>query len=677
MTNSTSQSSRNNNSSQSLFALVAFIVFLNIFFFKEYGNVRFAFEVFGFFLFILGVFLNKHTWKKHVFLIGGTAVALFFSVVIPIHRAYVLIEVLYKLFTFALLLSSIYLLSRDLSFFHALAEFVLMPLHLAKTYMLSALNAVLDPFAALEVSKKDAETPVSEQDQAKSDMIRRVILGVVLSIPIVIILLSMLSSADAIYANFLENLFKGEAIKDTITRLVISAVLFVVLLPFLYFRKEGRIHSPIALISRFHFVHEITIVMGLVSVVLASFLIIQWPYIFANVPFETDLSKVGVATYSEYVRRGFIELLKVSAFVYSLIWLGLIALRGRKTGEKTVLTWIQMVVIAEFFVFVSSIFRRIWLYQELHGWSLVRIYGGFFLIWLIGITVFLAARHYVKKSWVVAEILFTCIFIVAIGFFNAEKFIVENHPPTVNKRIDYVYLSRISADGYEGWKQAYTFAKTTLTRIHAAKNQLIDKKDRQQHAYSGMILHNLLRKYDYLTLKHGTEEEIKEYYRTILPFHRAQIVYDLNQIKVATAEAYIKPSLERDLAVVDSLSRDLQQNDIHYLYIKKSMRTMTPSEFQRSFSNEKMHPLSMYDTYDLSDYIKTQKDISHSSFNKFLQANKNEKQAYEKLKKELPLSEVLALSTTYLDLYHIISQQPDNERNFDMDISLDTPLLTE
>ncbi|OGG18974.1 hypothetical protein A2721_02435 [Candidatus Gottesmanbacteria bacterium RIFCSPHIGHO2_01_FULL_47_48] len=149
-------------------------------------------------------------------------------------------------------------------------------------------------------------------------------------------------------------------------------------------------------------------------------------------------------------------------------------------------------------MFILSIFRRIYLYQQFHGWSLARIYGGIFLLWVLGMVGILVWRHFLrlrsgqvqKKSLLLAEVLLTLGIIIFVGLFNAENFIVSTHPPTVNKRVDYVYLSRMSTDGYEGWKRAYAHAKMVLDS--RSDRNFFDSEERREIAYAGMVIQNLL-----------------------------------------------------------------------------------------------------------------------------------------------------------------------------------------
>jgi len=204
--------------------------------------------------------------------------------------------------------------------------------------------------------------------------------------------------------------------------------------------------------------------MGSVASVLLLFLVIQWPYVFAHVAAEADLSKFGVATYSEYVKRGFNEFLMVAVILYSLLWMGLTAYRSHPHKEGKVLFVIQTIAAGLFLLFIVSVLRRILLYWDLHGLSLIRVYGGLFLVMVFALTTTLYLRHISKIRFIGIELGSITVFILILGLWNQEAFIISNHPPTVNNLVDYVYLSRLSADGIDGWVESYRFAAQNLSR---------------------------------------------------------------------------------------------------------------------------------------------------------------------------------------------------------------------
>ncbi|KKU44898.1 MAG: hypothetical protein UX62_C0046G0025, partial [Microgenomates group bacterium GW2011_GWA2_46_7] len=104
----------------------------------------------------------------------------------------------------------------------------------------------------------------------------------------------------------------------------------------------------------------------------------------------------------------------------------------------------QGILGLEFVVFISSIFRRVWLYQSYHGLTLARLYGLVLLTWVVGMMATMGLRYlYQNMRWVKVEIAWMVIVVFGSITLNMESLIIQD-PPTVNGRVDYVYLSRLS-----------------------------------------------------------------------------------------------------------------------------------------------------------------------------------------------------------------------------------------
>jgi len=104
----------------------------------------------------------------------------------------------------------------------------------------------------------------------------------------------------------------------------ITKKIFILFLAPLLIMKANRYVSPLGWLVKVNFAREMIVVTSMVVLVMGTFLVVQWPYVFANVTLETDLSKFGVAPYSEYVKRGFVDLLKVVSLVFATAWMGVL-----------------------------------------------------------------------------------------------------------------------------------------------------------------------------------------------------------------------------------------------------------------------------------------------------------------------------------------------------------------
>lgn len=700
--------SPNHSIAPKLLSLVAYVLFFNIFLFHSFGPVAISLQSLGFFLFLLLIYLDRVKNKSFHQSLILVACILLLNCFVLVGRANPFIGFVFHVYTKVVLIGSIYLLSSHVPFFRSLMELVMAPLLVTFSYIVSIFT-VLKKFLSSSHHTANLQAPTLQNQRSKVAWIRPLVVGLIAGVPIVMVLLMILTNADPIYRSFIKKVFNLDFLKNFPQRIIISAIIFVFLTPFLYLKRPDRFSSPLRFLETSGFIHEMTVVMSLVAATMISFLSIQWQYVFASVPFETKLSQFGVATYSEYVRRGFIELLVVAGIIYGLIWFGRLVLRGRRVGQRSLLPIVQMVVIGLLLVFIVSVFRRIWLYQAYHGWSLVRIYGGFFLVWLIGITTTLFLRHFTSLRFVIWEVLFSIGLIVSLGLFNAEDFIVKTHPPTVNKRVDYVYLSHMSPDGYEGWKKAFDHAKTVLLERNYAQKSVLDKEDRREIAYAGIILHQLGQNYHALIHHYGSIEDIREYYKLLVNTAIAR-----NQEVIRLMESYQKAyephpvayDPRTHLTIDPFLKPPISKDEINGLVDEAKKKQKALAEWKKKIDNSSgdshdwLPPLQIAYApwqipFDPRSYL-TQSLIEFNGYpmpgdyfeqirkdrlkeldriNRLYDYNLASDQGYARMNAEISPQMLIDLYRDFLALDQKISNQPENKHTYDTDISFATPFL--
>lgn len=484
-----------------LIAVALFVLYANFFFFHELGSFGVGLFVAGLAGLAIGLFGSYSQWRRYPVQSMMAGVALSAVGISLFVGSPVRMGILY----FTSLLTTVYgsyVLLREYHPQGLLEAFLSFPMT-ALEYVRSGLHILSDTINGTIL--KTAEL-LPDPARAKGSL-RPLWTGALIGAPIAVILILMLVNADPIFASFVRHLVSEEFLRDLPGRLVLSAFLFVLLLPTIVMKMRRSYVSPLGFLTRADWVREMTVVAAMIAIVMGTFLIVQWPYVFVSVAKETSLSAFGVATYSEYVQKGFGELLKVALLVFGLSWVSLLIYRSYRTlSHSRWLLIMQGILGMEFVLFVASLFRRVFLYTQYHGLSLARLYGLALLIWIMGMAVTLALRYFRPVSYVRHEMgwLLGALFITAI--INMESLVLGN-PPTVNGRVDYVYLSGLSSDAYAGWKESYGWARAVLERENSSQG-VIGADSRREIRYAEWILNNISYSYRHLVMKHGTPEEV-------------------------------------------------------------------------------------------------------------------------------------------------------------------------
>src|SRR3989344_2589029 len=263
-----------------------------------------------------------------------------------------------------------------------LPNFLLTPLYSAFSYLTSLFNLFFQPKNVTDSSK---------------NTLSAVFKGVFITIPILGVLLILLTNADPIYSKFV-----GDFFKDIWVRLILSLILFFVYLPIglitatKFFTQKPEETKNLA----HHKSYELMILLGSISLLFASFIIVQFQYLFSNLS-ERQLHELGIKslTYSEYVNKGFFELITVSVIVSFILMYVLNIIHKLPAKSKIITQIFASLLTLETAHIVLSDFKRLDLYQLSHGLTRARVFGFTFLIWLtLILTIFLISLIYKLKS---------------------------------------------------------------------------------------------------------------------------------------------------------------------------------------------------------------------------------------------------------------------------------------
>jgi|GEM_PF-777787 len=246
-----------------------------------------------------------------------------------------------------------------------------------------------------------------------------------------------------------------------------------------------------------------------IIVLFGVFLGVQANYLFGS---HQDLASFGL-TYSEYVRKGFTELL-FTAFVGGLIALVAI-IKSRLLEEKKKalqITVLNSVLVVELFFMLASAFKRDLMYVDVYGLTRVRIAGGMFLFWLASLLVLLFIMNLLKKmqekSLFIGMGVASLIVVGALNVLNMDAMIVKG-APSHHAYKDYFYINNLSPDGFEGWKESLDVLHGRIQSM-LAKTELTDI-DKSQLAGDKLALISLQEKRVKLFKKYAEEQWVLGY----------------------------------------------------------------------------------------------------------------------------------------------------------------------
>ncbi len=194
---------------------------------------------------------------------------------------------------------------------------------------------------------------------------------------------------------------------------------------------------------------EVSIILGLMNLLFLSFVIVQVPYLFGGMELVQNTPDFKLA---EYARRGFGELVAVSALVLPILLAGHWLIRKENPFTERLFRVFAGIQIGLLFVIMASAAQRLLLLTGHLGYGLttIRLYPMIFMMWLavifvwFGLTVLRGTRQYF--AW---GALWSAFFILgATHVLNPDEFIVKRNIDLMRKgrEFDAAYNSSLSND---------------------------------------------------------------------------------------------------------------------------------------------------------------------------------------------------------------------------------------
>jgi len=322
---------------------------------------------------------------------------------------------------------------------------------------------------------------------SKSRILPKVVIGILISIPLLAIILWLLSSADIVFKNIFINIPLLKIFKHFLIIISVSvyAICFLwALLKAFNERKKSTngavstsstpsTNSKVSTNSNANtdgtsstkiqwklFLDPVVLltILILVNAIYAVFSFIQFRYLFGGSSFVLPSS----FTYAEYARRGFTELVIVTIINFGILIFGITFV---KKDSKRIFTAIRafltLLVIFTFILLISAFYRML-VYEQAYGFTYLRIFVQAFMIMLFFLFVINIIYIWYQKLPIIKTyfIISLAIYII-MNFANVDKIIANNN---INRyfetgQIDMVYLKGLSYDAVPEMEEFFISVK--------------------------------------------------------------------------------------------------------------------------------------------------------------------------------------------------------------------------
>lgn len=351
-----------------------------------------------------------------------------------------------------------------------------LPLHNPQKFRFSLLRIPLVHRSSIFLAKIRSifSDIFASRTERGEELIKKVGIGVLIALPLLLIFSSLLSNADAIFDQWLKNIFNVDIQWNWMWRTVRTFVLTLIFGGFFYVvtGPEHALEFKVRSIKKFDTI-IVSVVLGLVSLLFLAFVIIQIKYLFGSreFVFESGL------TFAEYARAGFFQLVWVVALSALMM---LVVYRSFSAHQPSKLvTLLQIFLILQVGVIAASALRRMNLYQAEFGFTVLRLYVEWFiyfvLIVLLGTGVSIIMRIQFWKFFY-GSLVAGVVAVTVVGLLNVDKMIATENVRRFTeqkKSIDLVYLKNLSIDIFPVLAPLYQ--KPTLTTFSTTDQMVLLK----------------------------------------------------------------------------------------------------------------------------------------------------------------------------------------------------------
>jgi hypothetical protein len=306
----------------------------------------------------------------------------------------------------------------------------------------NVLNNIGKPFKILKASISRGITVQIAEGK------KQVLIGILVSLPLLVVIIMLLSSADMVFGYYLANfteIFNSINIEMFVPHTILILVIAFYLFGYVWgFKTEGKAiekNSDTPAVS-WQPVTIITVLVAL-NILYLVFTMIQFSYLYGG----GNMTLPANFTYAEYARKGFFELAAVT-FINFIIVLG--CLNYIKKDDRRLLKMANLLLTVLVAFTLNMLFSanfKLTLYEGTYGYTFLRISVHLFMLLLFMLCMVVAAGIWYRKIPIVKSIIvLTIIMYTTINYLNIDGFIARKNIERFYEtgKIDANYLTSLS-----------------------------------------------------------------------------------------------------------------------------------------------------------------------------------------------------------------------------------------
>jgi hypothetical protein len=318
---------------------------------------------------------------------------------------------------------------------------------------------------------------IRKRNKAKlSSTHKSILTGLLISIPLLLVILPLLASADSVFKYYISNfytVFSDIEVGDMFWKIILAVVVSFYAFGYLWSFNYSLSSSPSSRESK-KFFEPVTIltVLFVINIVYLLFTMVQSSYLYGGM--ESILP--NGFTYSEYARRGFFELVLVTIINFTLLLIcSRFTKKEKNSLEKALKAAYTILILFTLNMLYSANFKMA-LYEKAFGYTYLRIFVHLFLLLLLILFVIALAGIWIEKLPASKlSIIAALLMYVVVNYINVDLIIVRKNIERYNenKKIDTAYLGNLS---YDALPEIIDFAQKDDNLMMQLKHQISYRK---------------------------------------------------------------------------------------------------------------------------------------------------------------------------------------------------------